>query len=263
MTATGNGGGAGIGGGAKANVASVRFIGGATNANSVGYGTGASEANVYMTWSDATKKEIQVTVTTYNATGVQFGAEFYDTNRSNIFYKKTYKKSIPATDSLDPWVTFAVIVDQSKGRKEIPLNELLNAPQNIGRVFNLDSITMLDIGSLFAPHAGTILPRVRSAASFSETLTVLNVHPPSKGVTERRHSPRPPGNTKLRCRPPSLLSDSGATTVPSARRMVMNGTFSPTSSRPVAFSRIDETQPSASNAMSTNAFESLAPGTLP
>ena len=59
--------------------------------------------------------------------------------------KKTYKKSIPATDSLDPWVTFAVIVDQSKGRKEIPLNELLNAPQNIGRVFNLDSITMLDI----------------------------------------------------------------------------------------------------------------------
>ena len=59
--------------------------------------------------------------------------------------KKTYKKSIPATDSLNPWVTFAVIVDQSKGRKEIPLNELLNAPQNIGRVFNLDSITMLDI----------------------------------------------------------------------------------------------------------------------
>ena len=59
--------------------------------------------------------------------------------------KKTYKKSIPAASTLNPWVTFAVIVDQAKGRKEISLNELLNAPQNIGRVFNLDSITMLDI----------------------------------------------------------------------------------------------------------------------
>ncbi|MGL6292003.1 DUF4007 family protein [Eubacterium aggregans] len=29
--------------------------------------------------------------------------------------------------------------------KEIQLNELLTAPCNIGRVFNLDSVTMLDI----------------------------------------------------------------------------------------------------------------------
>ncbi len=58
--------------------------------------------------------------------------------------KKTYKKSIPAKDTLNPWVMFAIIVDNAGGKKEISLNDLLNTPKNIGRVFNLDSITMLD-----------------------------------------------------------------------------------------------------------------------
>ena len=58
--------------------------------------------------------------------------------------KKTYKKSIPAKDTLNPWVILAIIVDNANGKKEIALNDLLNAPRNIGRVFNLDSITMLD-----------------------------------------------------------------------------------------------------------------------
>lgn len=36
-------------------------------------------------------------------------------------------------------------MDQVAGREEIALNELLTAPCNIGCVFNLDAITMLDI----------------------------------------------------------------------------------------------------------------------
>ena len=59
--------------------------------------------------------------------------------------KKIYKKSIPAGNTLNPYVALAVIADNAKGRKEIGLNELLTAPCNIGRVFNLDSITMLDV----------------------------------------------------------------------------------------------------------------------
>ena len=59
--------------------------------------------------------------------------------------QKTYKKSIPAAKSFNPWVVYAVIVDQAKGRVEVGLNELLTMPKNIGRVFNLDAITMLDI----------------------------------------------------------------------------------------------------------------------
>ena len=59
--------------------------------------------------------------------------------------KKTYRKSIPASNMFNPYVILAVIVDNAKGQKEISLNELLTAPKNIGKVFNLDSITMLDI----------------------------------------------------------------------------------------------------------------------
>ncbi len=59
--------------------------------------------------------------------------------------KKTYKKSIPSSGTINPYVALAVIVDNAGTRKEISLNELLTAPCNIGKVFNLDSITMLDV----------------------------------------------------------------------------------------------------------------------
>lgn len=59
--------------------------------------------------------------------------------------KKTYKKATPAASSINPWVALAVVAANSNGRQEIPLNELLTAHSNIGKVFNLDSITMLDV----------------------------------------------------------------------------------------------------------------------
>lgn len=59
--------------------------------------------------------------------------------------QKTYKKSIPSAKSFNPWVVLAVIMDNAKGRDEISLNELLTAPCNIGKVYNLDAITMLDV----------------------------------------------------------------------------------------------------------------------
>lgn len=59
--------------------------------------------------------------------------------------KKTYRKSIPAANSINPWVALAVIVDQAGDAREISLNELLTAPCNIGKIFNLDAITMLDV----------------------------------------------------------------------------------------------------------------------
>lgn len=59
--------------------------------------------------------------------------------------QKTYKKSIPSAKSFNPWVILAVIMDNAEGRYEISLNELLTAPGNIGKTYNLDAITMLDI----------------------------------------------------------------------------------------------------------------------
>lgn len=58
--------------------------------------------------------------------------------------KRNYRKAIPTANSLNPYVLQAVIASQAQGRKEIGLNELLTTPRNIGRVFNLDAITMLD-----------------------------------------------------------------------------------------------------------------------
>lgn len=59
--------------------------------------------------------------------------------------KHTYKKVISTSANIDPWIALAVITDQAEGKKEISLNELLTAPCNIGKIFNLDAITMIDL----------------------------------------------------------------------------------------------------------------------
>lgn len=59
--------------------------------------------------------------------------------------KKTYKKTTPQISSFDNWVVYSIIMDNAQGRDEIGLNELLTAEKNIGRVFNLDAIAMIDI----------------------------------------------------------------------------------------------------------------------
>lgn len=41
-------------------------------------------------------------------------------------------------------MTLAVVYDQAEGNTEISLSALLSSPCNIGRVFNLDSITMIE-----------------------------------------------------------------------------------------------------------------------
>lgn len=56
-----------------------------------------------------------------------------------------YKKAIPQPSTINPWIAMAVICDNAAGRAEIGLNELLTAENNIGRIFNLDSIAMLGV----------------------------------------------------------------------------------------------------------------------
>lgn len=56
-----------------------------------------------------------------------------------------YRKSSPASEGISPWIALAVIYDQADNRTEIRLNSLLSTPCNIGKVFNLDSITMLEV----------------------------------------------------------------------------------------------------------------------
>ena len=59
--------------------------------------------------------------------------------------KKIYRKVTPLAESIDPWIILAVIMDQAGNTTEVGLNELLTSAKNIGKVFNLDVITMIDV----------------------------------------------------------------------------------------------------------------------
>lgn len=59
--------------------------------------------------------------------------------------KKTYRKSVPAVGQINPWVMLAIIIDCADGKQEISLNDLLNKECGIGKIFNLDAISLLDI----------------------------------------------------------------------------------------------------------------------
>ena len=62
--------------------------------------------------------------------------------------RKIYRKAIPSKELFDPWIIMAIISRWSEKHgnvKEVSLNDLLTSPCNIGRIFNLDTITMLDI----------------------------------------------------------------------------------------------------------------------
>ena len=90
--------------------------------------------------------------------------------------KRNYKKAIPTAESLCPYALLAIISEQAKEREEISLNELLTAPCNIGRVFNLDAITMLDalykidkLGAIrISRTAGLDVIRIMERQSFLE-----------------------------------------------------------------------------------------------
>ena len=70
---------------------------------------------------------------------------FRELNLIHALNKKTFKKTIPLAQTFNPWVILAVIMKQADSRPEIRLNDLLTEPCSIGKVFNLDTITMLDI----------------------------------------------------------------------------------------------------------------------
>lgn len=59
--------------------------------------------------------------------------------------RKIYRKVTPSASSIDPWIALAVIMDQAGDATEVRLNDLLTGVKNIGRVFNLDVISMIDV----------------------------------------------------------------------------------------------------------------------
>lgn len=85
------------------------------------------------------------------------GCPLSELNLINSIDKKLYTKRSPRPDEINYWIILAVIFDQAPpDRKEIRLMELLQNPGNIGRVFNLNSITMRDLLARAADKTGFI-----------------------------------------------------------------------------------------------------------
>lgn len=59
--------------------------------------------------------------------------------------KKIFKKSLADHNEIPPYIALAIIIEQANGQIEISLDELLNKPNSIGKVFNLDIIALIDI----------------------------------------------------------------------------------------------------------------------
>lgn len=56
--------------------------------------------------------------------------------------KKIYRKSQPTKNMLHPLILLSIIVDNAKDEKEIRISSILNEAGNIGKVFNLDIISL-------------------------------------------------------------------------------------------------------------------------
>ena len=58
---------------------------------------------------------------------------------------KTFKKTAPMAKAIPVFIALAVLLDNSTNRKEIPLAEIKNSEGNLGKTFNLDSITLMTV----------------------------------------------------------------------------------------------------------------------
>lgn len=59
--------------------------------------------------------------------------------------EKIYRKQSPAIDSINPLIILAFILKQADGREEIKITDLQNGINGIGKIFNLDHISMINI----------------------------------------------------------------------------------------------------------------------
>ncbi len=59
--------------------------------------------------------------------------------------KKVYRKAVPLKGAISPLVLLACILYQTGDAREIPLQSILQGTESVGKIFNLDVITLMDI----------------------------------------------------------------------------------------------------------------------
>lgn len=74
---------------------------------------------------------------------------------------KTYKKKNVSKTALPSMISLALITSWANGKKEVQIGSLLNSDKSIGRVFNLDTISLSSL--LFELEAGGYLKVIRTA----------------------------------------------------------------------------------------------------
>lgn len=58
---------------------------------------------------------------------------------------RIYRKVVPPAHMIDPLIATAIIIDNAAGKAEVSLSDIQNDCGNLGRVFNLDTITLLAV----------------------------------------------------------------------------------------------------------------------
>lgn len=57
---------------------------------------------------------------------------------------KVYKKAQPKKDDIHPLIILAIILDQANGGKEIKISSILTSKCNVGKIFNLDVVALMN-----------------------------------------------------------------------------------------------------------------------
>ena len=72
---------------------------------------------------------------------------FGEMNLIEVLNKRdgVYRKNILSASSFNPWITLALIQKKHCRTEEILLKDLLLTSESIGKAFNLDSITLLEV----------------------------------------------------------------------------------------------------------------------
>lgn len=75
--------------------------------------------------------------------------------------KGVYKKSVPKLDMIPQLILLSAIINSSNGEKEIRISSLQNDKLQIGKIFNLDSITL--INALYRLETTGLIKVIRTA----------------------------------------------------------------------------------------------------
>lgn len=75
--------------------------------------------------------------------------------------KGIYKKTVPKLDMIPDLILLAAIINVSDGRNEIKITTLQNDKRNIGKIFNFDSITL--INALYKLETAGYIKVIRTA----------------------------------------------------------------------------------------------------